>query len=78
MLVLTRKKNQRVTCSVKGVVMEIVVLSIGGGVVKLGFQAPRCVQIDRDDEVCRSSREPSAECRPVTPEEAYSVLGEKR
>jgi carbon storage regulator CsrA len=47
MLVLERAKNEAVL--VPSVSMKIVVISIDNGKVRLGFEAPREVDIVRDD-----------------------------
>lgn len=46
MLVLTRKKGQRIRI---GSSVELTVLEIRGGNVKLGFEAPANVSIHRDE-----------------------------
>jgi carbon storage regulator len=54
MLVLTRKANQRV---VIGADIEIVVVSISGDRVRLGFVAPKDVSIHREEVQRRIDRE---------------------
>jgi carbon storage regulator len=46
MLVLTRKKGQRIRI---GLSVELTVLEIRGGSVKLGFEAPPNISIHRDE-----------------------------
>jgi carbon storage regulator len=46
MLVLTRKKGQRIRI---GSSVELTVLEIRGGSVKLGFEAPPNISIHRDE-----------------------------
>ena len=46
MLVLARKENQRVHI---GADIIVEVLSVTNGVVRLGFIAPRTVEIDREE-----------------------------
>ena len=46
MLVLSRKKNQRI---VIGETIELVVVAVNGDRVKLGFNAPREVHIHREE-----------------------------
>jgi carbon storage regulator len=46
MLVLTRKKGQRIRI---GSTVEVTVLEVRGGSVKLGFEAPANISIHRDE-----------------------------
>jgi carbon storage regulator len=46
MLVLTRKKGQRIRI---GSTVEVIVLEVRGGSAKLGFEAPMNVSIHRDE-----------------------------
>ncbi len=46
MLVLTRKKGQRIRI---GSTVEVTVLEVRGGCVKLGFEAPANISIHRDE-----------------------------
>jgi carbon storage regulator len=50
MLVLTRKKGQRIRI---GSTVEITVLEVRGGSVKLGFEAPANITIHRDEITSR-------------------------
>jgi carbon storage regulator len=52
MLVLTRKKGQRVRI---GSTVEVTVLEVRGGCVKLGFDAPEDISIRRDEITARFS-----------------------
>lgn len=53
MLVLSRKKGEQVRI---GPTIEITVLAISGGRVRLGLSAPRDILIDREE--IRRTREP--------------------
>ncbi len=60
MLVLSRRKNQKVYISDdKGLLIEVVVAKVNGGKVTLGFTAPAGITIDRK-EVFESKQKGSA------------------
>ena len=60
MLVLTRKKGERV---IIGRQLEVIVLEIRGNRVKLGFRGPPDVPIHRHELYCRiSDPHPAAGC----------------
>lgn len=47
MLVVTRKLDERIVCKVGDLEVEVVVVSIGGGKVRIGVHAPDEVKIKR-------------------------------
>jgi|DewCreStandDraft_2_1066082.scaffolds.fasta_scaffold00511_25 carbon storage regulator len=74
MLVLTRRRDQSVRI---GSTIEVRVLEVGNGYVRLGISAPRHVSIYRD-EVYRRILEENREARQVsreTAEHASILLG---
>jgi len=72
MLVLTRRRDQSVRI---GSTIEVRVLEVGNGYVRLGISAPRHISIYRD-EVYRRIQEENREAREVSREtaERASVL----
>lgn len=59
MLVLHRYPNQVVKITVGDIVIRVTVADVRGSKVKLGFDAPRHVQIVRDDAIKTDPREES-------------------
>lgn len=49
MLVLSRKPNEIVELDVEGIKIRVVVCEIRGDRIRLGFDAPRSVQITRTE-----------------------------
>lgn len=49
MLVLSRKKNQKIIISTPLGIIECVVVQISGGKVRLGFNAPREIPVHREE-----------------------------
>ena len=64
MLVLARKRGERICVEHLGAVLEIQVLTIGPDQVKLGFSGPRGIQIWRDNAKRKASHERTP---PTTP-----------
>lgn len=48
MLVLTRKKGERIFCRLGDVVIEVCLMEIRGDKVRLGIEAPREVKVHRE------------------------------
>lgn len=59
MLVLQRYPNESVTITVGDVAIRVAVNKVSGNKVWLGFDAPRHVQIVRDDAIKTDPREES-------------------
>lgn len=49
MLVLSRKRGEKVMCKVGGVEVAVTVIEVRGDKVRLGFEAPHEVKIFRDE-----------------------------
>lgn len=49
MLVLSRKENESVVARIDGRLVKITVTEIRGDKVRLGFEAPRDIEVDREE-----------------------------